>query len=288
MGDRDAITAAEVKQGLYWSFPRVLAIRDPGARNYTGAQSSLQDKTVTESIQVLVVEDDPDVRDLLIDYLGEQGYQVVPADSAASAREILRSLTPGVALLDVGLPGEDGLSLARHIREHLDIGIIMISGAGDTLDRIVGLEVGADDYLAKPFDPRELKARLKSVMRRYGRPSGPASSGSAEPADGHRVRIGGCVLDLDSRQLFNADRDEVPLTRMELELLEVMVQRPNRPLTRDQLMNLTQNRDWDPYDRSLDIRIARLRKKIEPDPESPQCIRTVRGIGYMYVPTRPD
>lgn len=239
-----------------------------------------------EPVRVLVVDDDPGVRELLEDYLSEQGYEVLAADSAAAARELLDGEAPSVVLLDVGLPGEDGLSLARHIRERFDIGIIMISGAGETLDRIVGLEVGADDYVAKPFDPRELKARLKSVLRRYPRAPQPEAPVARDAGARRKVAIGRSVLDLDSRQLFDPSGEEVPLTRMEFELLEVLVQRPNRPLTRDQLLNLTQNRDWDPFDRSVDIRIARLRRKIEPDPDKPQYIRTVRGLGYMYTPPR--
>lgn len=242
---------------------------------------------MTETVHVLVVDDDSDVRDMLVDYLSDQGYQVTAADSATSARRALDGAPPDVVLLDVGLPGEDGLSLARHIRERFDIGIIMISGAGETVDRIVGLEVGADDYLAKPFDPRELKARIKSVVRRYSRGEQGlprAAHPAGDPGDARRVRVGRCVLDLTSQQLFDADNGEIPLTRMEFEMLEVLVQRPNRPLSRDQILNLTQNRDWDPFDRSIDIRVARLRRKIEPDPDRPQCIRTVRGIGYMYVP----
>jgi DNA-binding response OmpR family regulator len=240
-------------------------------------------------VQILVVDDDPDVRDLLHDYLSGQGYQVVAADRAAAARSLMEAEAPDLVLLDVGLPGEDGLSLARHIRERFDVGIIMISGAGETLDRIVGLEVGADDYVAKPFDPRELKARVKSVLRRYLRAPRPGPQATAEPpqaTSNRRVAAGACILDLDSHQLFDAEGAEIPLTRMEFELLEVLVQRPNRPLTRDQILNLTQNRDWDPFDRSIDIRIARLRRKIEPDPDRPQYIRTVRGLGYMYVPGR--
>jgi DNA-binding response OmpR family regulator len=240
-----------------------------------------------DAICVLVVDDDPDVRDLLEDYLAEQGCEVLSAASALSAREHLASRTPTIVLLDVGLPGEDGLSLARHIRERLDIGIIMVSGAGETVDRIVGLEVGADDYIAKPFDLRELKARLKSVLRRYQRTNQTeAAAGPEVPEQTRRIVVGACTLDLDSRQLFDPQGQEITLTRMEFELLEVLVQRPNRPLTRDQLLNLTQNRDWDPFDRSVDIRIARLRRKIEPDSDKPQCIRTVRGLGYMYVPAR--
>lgn len=240
---------------------------------------------VSDSPRVLVVDDDPGVREMLDDYLADQGYQVVAADSAARAREFLDAEAPDLVLLDVGLPGEDGLSLGRYIREHFDVGIIMVSGAGDTLDRIVGLEVGADDYVAKPFDVRELKARVKSVLRRYARAGQPEASAQPE-AQTRRLAVGDCVLDLDSRQLFDQEGTELPLTRMEFDLLEVLVQRPNRPLTRDQLLNLTQNRDWDPFDRSIDIRIARLRRKLQADPDQPQCLRTVRGVGYMYVPVR--
>ena len=240
-----------------------------------------------EPIQILVVDDDEDVRDLLHDFLSDQGYEVLDAASAAVARTLLARHTPRVALLDVGLPGEDGLSLARHIREHFDIGIIMVSGAGETVDRIIGLEVGADDYVGKPFDPRELRARLKSVLRRY--PAAQGDAGPASPAGAtRRVPVGACQLDLDTRQLFDVAGRETPLTSMEYDLLRVFVERPNRPLSRDQLLTLTQNRDWDPFDRSIDIRIARLRRKIEPDPEQPRLIRTLRGVGYMFVPDSPE
>jgi two-component system phosphate regulon response regulator OmpR len=241
---------------------------------------------MSETQSVLIVEDDADVRELLREYLTDQGYDVLDVDSAAAARECLEQGVPHVALLDVGLAGEDGLSLARHIRERFDIGIIMISGAGETLDRIVGLEVGADDYVSKPFDPRELRARMKSVLRRYQRNDTAASAAAPSPQAGatQRVSVGGCVLDLDTRQLFAANGEEMPLTSMEFELLKVFVERPNRPLSRDQLLTLTRNRDWEPFDRSIDIRVARLRRKIEPDAEQPRVIRTLRGVGYMYVP----
>lgn len=240
-----------------------------------------------EPVSVLVVDDDADVRELLRDYLSDQGYTVLDADGAAAARALLAERVPDVALLDVGLPGEDGLSLARHIRERFDIGIIMISGAGETIDRIVGLEVGADDYVSKPFDPREVRARLKSVLRRYqrnGEAAAPETAAMPAASATRRVTVGACVLDLDTRQLFNAAGEETALTGMEFDLLRVFVERPNRPLSRDQLLSLTQNRDWDPFDRSIDIRIARLRRKIEADPEQPQLIRTLRGVGYMFVP----
>lgn len=237
-----------------------------------------------DPIHVLVVDDDPDVRELLDDYLSEHGYSVAQAIDGTTARQQLEKQIPNVVLLDIGLPGEDGLSIARYLREHYDIGIIIVSGAGETVDRIIGLEIGADDYVSKPFDPRELRARLKNVARRYQRPvATETTSPAAAQKENSKVKFGPCTLNLLSYQLLDKDGVEIPITNMEFDLLKVLAERPNRPLTRDQLLNLTQNRDWDPYDRSIDIRITRLRKKIEPDPEKPQVIKTVRGIGYMFV-----
>ncbi len=237
---------------------------------------------MADTASVLVVDDDPQICDMLRDYLDGHGYDVRTAGDGASVRTLVAERAPHVVLLDIGLPGEDGLSLARHLRENYDLGIIMVSGAGDTVDRIIGLEVGADDYLAKPFDLRELRARLKSVLRRYQRGADAAPSQPTETT--RRVPFGLCTLDLDTCLLADADGAEVPITRAEFELLRVFSERPNRPLSREQLFALAQNRDWDPMDRSIDIRIARLRKKIEPDPEHPRILRTVRGLGYMYAP----
>lgn len=242
-----------------------------------------------ENVRILVVDDQVDVRQFLEDYLRDKGFATAALASGAELRTWLARQLPELVLLDVGLPGEDGLSLARHIREQYDIGIIMVSGAGETLDRVVGLEVGADDYLAKPFEPRELLARVKSVLRRYQRTS-PATSGrekAVEPAS-RQVRFGNCLLDLDRRQLLGGDGHDIPVTAMEFDLLQVFAERPHRPLSRDQLMDLTQHRDWDPNDRSIDIRITRLRKKIEPDPDKPSVIRTIRGVGYLYSPADAD
>ncbi len=240
---------------------------------------------MAEQAIILVVDDDPDIRELLEDYLGDQGYKVVAVPSADAFRKALSEHEPDVVLLDVGLPGEDGLSLARHVREHHNVGIIMVSGAGETVDRIIGLEIGADDYIAKPFDPRELHARVKSVLRRYRQPIGKAAAKPGEDsATSRQVRFGLGTLDLDRCQLLDDEGREIPVTAMEFELLKVFATRPNRPLSRDQLLNMTQNRDWDPFDRSIDIRIARLRRKIEPEPDKPVFLKTVRGMGYMFVP----
>lgn len=241
---------------------------------------------MSSDITILVVDDDEDIRDMLSEYLSDHDYKVLLAEDGVQMRECLDEHAPHVVLLDIGLPGEDGLTLARYVRETFDIGIIIVSGAGDTVDRIVGLEVGADDYLSKPFDLRELRARLKSVLRRYTRGGAEIEPAGVAPASSKRIEIGATVLDVDSCQLFDMSGEEIAITAAEFELLKVFAERPNRPLSRDQLMTLTQGRDWDPYDRSIDIRIARLRKKIETDPDKPQTIKTKRGIGYMFVPNK--
>jgi len=234
-----------------------------------------------DRVRVLVVDDETDVRATLRDYLSAHGYEVVEAESGEAMRAALAQSRPDVVLLDIGLPGEDGLSLARYLRERYDLAIIMVTGAGEVVDRIVGLEVGADDYVAKPFDLRELLARLKSVLRRY-QGDGARSDADHAGENNRRIAVGELVLEVDARRLLDQDGTEIPLTAMELDLLKVLAERPNRVLSRDQLLNLTCNRDWDPYDRSIDIRVARLRRKIEADPDNPRIIKTVRGHGYMF------
>jgi two-component system phosphate regulon response regulator OmpR len=236
--------------------------------------------------RVLVVDDDTGVQDMLREYLTSHGYEVRVAGDGAAMRAAIAASVPDIVLLDVNLPGEDGLSLARQLRAHHDLGIIMVTGAGEVVDRIVGLEMGADDYVAKPFDPRELRARLKSLMRRVrASVTEPASTPQPAASTGQRVAIGRCRLDLLSQQLFDANGAEVPLTAMEFALLKAFVDHPNQVLSRDRLLTLTRNREWEPFDRSIDIRIARVRRKIEDDPENPRAIRTVRGTGYMFVPS---
>jgi DNA-binding response OmpR family regulator len=227
---------------------------------------------------VLIVDDDASIREMLAEYLESHGFVVAEAEDGTSMRMEIERAAPDVVLLDLRLPREDGLTLARYLRERYDVGIIMVTGSGEVVDRIVGLEVGADDYVTKPFDPRELLARVKSVLRR-------TQSRPAEAAvESKRVRFGRCQLDLASHQLFEADGQEIPITSMEFDLLKVFAEHPGKALSRDRILTLTKNREWDPYDRSIDIRIARLRRKVEADPENPHAIRTVRGVGYMFVP----
>jgi two-component system phosphate regulon response regulator OmpR len=237
--------------------------------------------------RVLIVEDDASVREMLAEYLRTHGYEVAQAERGTAMREAVEKTLPDVVLLDVNLPGEDGFALARFLRERYDVGIIMVTAAAEVADRVAGLEVGADDYVTKPFDLRELRARVKSIIRRMqARPqTAPSAPVPNVAATSSRVRVGACALDLASHQLFASDGNELPLTSMEFDLLKAFVERPNQVLDRDQLLTLTRNREWEPFDRSIDIRIARLRRKIEHDPEHPQAIRTVRGAGYMLVPT---
>jgi two-component system phosphate regulon response regulator OmpR len=242
---------------------------------------------MSATARVMIVDDDPEIRTMLREYLTSHGFAVVQAESGEAMRTALKREVPDVVLLDVNMPGEDGLTLARYLRGRYEVGIIMVTGAGDVVDRVVGLEVGADDYVTKPFDPRELRARLRSVLRRVqGRTGSDAVqlATSAPASDGRRIAVGACLLDLDTHQLVGRDGAEIPLTSMEFELLRVFVEHPNQVLSRDRLLTLTRNREWEPFDRSIDIRIARLRKKVEADPEKPLLIRTVRGAGYMFVP----
>ena len=241
--------------------------------------------------RLLVVDDDPTVRAMLVEYLGGHHYDVRSAESGVAMRVELERDLPDLVLLDIRMPGEDGLTLARFLRERYDVGIIMVTASSDVIDRVVGLEIGADDYLAKPFDLRELLARVKSVLRRIqasaaAKEDSPPSPG-AQPAGGGsgRVRVGRCALDVEARRMFDDAGVEVPITAMEFDLLCAFLASPNRVLSRDQLLMKTRNREWEPFDRSIDIRIGRLRRKIEPQPDAePRCIRTVRNAGYMYVP----
>ncbi|MFZ1429195.1 MAG: response regulator [Geminicoccaceae bacterium] len=233
---------------------------------------------------IAVVDDEQDLRRSVAEYLQLQGFSVSQAADGPGLRALLKCESIDLVLLDLRMPGEDGFAVLRAVRELFGIPVIMVTAMGDPIDRIVGLEVGADDYVVKPFEPRELLARIRSVLRRAAAtvPVSPPVSQEASAAD--RVRIGRLELDLLARRLVDPDGREVPLTGMEFDLLRVLIRNPNRVLSRDQLLDQAHNDSWEPFDRSIDIRIARLRKKIERDPASPEVIRTIRGVGYMFVP----
>jgi two-component system phosphate regulon response regulator OmpR len=233
---------------------------------------------VSPKATILIVDDEPEVREVLEEYFVAHGYAVLGAESADAARAMAAKRSIDLALIDIHMPGEDGLSLARHLRErYAKTAIVMLTSAGTVVDRIVGLEMGADDYVPKPFDPRELVARVKSVLRRM------SSAGRAD-LGAERVRIGRCVLDIAAHRLMDDEGQEVAMSPLEFDLLKALAEHPNRALSRERILNLNQQRDWDPFDRSVDLRIMRLRKKIEPDPAHPRFIRTVRNEGYIFVP----
>ena len=227
---------------------------------------------------ILVVDDEPDVREVVEEYFAAHGYTAIGADSADTARSLVARHAIDLALVDIHMPGEDGLSLARHLRErYAKIAIVMLTSAATVVDRIVGLEMGADDYVPKPFDPRELLARVKSVLRRT------SAAGRAD-LGAERVRIGRCVLDLAAHRLTDEQGMEIPMSPLEFDLLKALARHPNRPVSREQILRSSQQREWDPLGRSVDLRVSRLRKKVEPDPEHPQYIKTLRNAGYVFVP----
>jgi DNA-binding response OmpR family regulator len=233
---------------------------------------------VSPKATILIVDDEPDVREVLEEYFVAHGYATLGAESADVARSMAALHAIDLALVDIHMPGEDGLSLARHLRErYANIAIVMLTSASTVVDRIVGLEMGADDYVPKPFDPRELAARVKSVLRRT------SAAGRAE-LGAEKVRIGRCVLDLAAHRLRDETGAEVPMSPLEFDLLKAFAEHPNRALSRERILNLGRQRDWDPFDRSVDLRIMRLRRKVEPDPEQPRYIRTLRNEGYVFVP----
>ncbi|SDH85038.1 response regulator [Roseospirillum parvum] len=230
---------------------------------------------------LLVVDDDREIRTLLGRFLGQHGFRV---SLAAEGREMMRALEEkaiDLVVLDLMMPGEDGLSLCRRVRVDSALPIIMLTAAGEDIDRIVGLEMGADDYLPKPFNPRELLARIRAVLRRHAAlPPLPGEAGPDENG-GPRYRFAGFELDTGGRTVRDPDGAELPLTAGEYDLLLCLVQRPRRVLSRDQLLDLTRGRTAAPFDRSIDVQIGRLRKKIEADPKEPSLIKTVRGGGYL-------
>ncbi len=242
---------------------------------------------------LMVVDDEPELRSLLSEYFARHGFVVHAMPDAAAARQFLGQASaterPDLAILDVNMPGENGLSLARWMREAQPlVAVVMLTTAGEAIDRIVGLELGADDYIPKPFEVREVLARVRSVLRRsQGHDAAPAAPGQGAQAPqaqpGRQVRFGECVLDMDQRKLSGADGQEIDITAAEFDLLALFARHPNRPLNRDQIMEQAHNRGWDVFDRSIDLRVMRLRRKIERNPDKPEVIKTVRNVGYVFV-----
>jgi two-component system OmpR family response regulator len=234
---------------------------------------------MTDSARILLVDDDRELRDLVSRLLERHGYAVATAKDSREMGAAFVRARPDLLILDVMLPGKDGLQICREVREDSHVPILMLTAMGDEADRVVGLEMGADDYLAKPFSPRELLARVRALLRRVDY----MKAFAAPPHNGTRIlRFAGWKLDLGRRRLESPDGLLVGLTSGEFEMLVAFAEHPQRVLSRDQLLDLTRGRDSSPFDRSIDVQVSRLRRKIEPDPKSPSMIVTVRGDGYEF------
>lgn len=225
---------------------------------------------------ILIVDDDRDIRDLLSEYLQKQGYRASVAADGRAMRAVLSRTEPALIVLDLMLPGEDGLALCREVRAQSDVPIIMLTARGEEVDRIVGLEMGADDYLSKPFSPRELVARIKSILRRTR-----ALPSNLKPDQAKMLHFAGWTLDVTTRNLVSPAGVTIALSGTDYKLLRIFLDHPNRVLTRDQLIDMTQSRDAGPFDRSIDLQVSRLRRRLNDNPKEPSIIKTARGEGYV-------
>jgi DNA-binding response OmpR family regulator len=225
---------------------------------------------------LLVVDDDEEIVQLLTRYLNGHGFHVVAAGSAAQSRAVMGAESIDLVLLDLGLPDEDGLSLLKDLQSTWGVSVIVVTGRGDAVERIVGLELGADDYVTKPFDFRELVARIRTVLRRA------RTAPEAAPQKSQMLAFDGLKLDISARHLSDREGRDIPLTTGEFDLLQVLLKHPRQILSRDQLMNHIHGRDAGPFDRAIDVQIARLRRKLETDPNEPRLIKSVRGAGYLF------
>jgi DNA-binding response OmpR family regulator len=271
------------------------------ARPQAAAAIRMPQAQAATSPSLIVVDDEPELRHLLLEYFERHGFDVRIAADAAQARALVAMARPDLAILDVNMPGENGLSLARWLRDAFPgMGVVMLTTVGEAVDRVVGLELGADDYIPKPFEMRELLARVRSVLRRVQMlhaasgvnavaSAAPANvaplpqDGTAAAAPARRQRFGACTLDLDQRRLFGSNGAEIEISAAEFDLLALFAKNPNRPLNRDQIMEQAHNRGWDVFDRSIDLRVMRLRRKIERNPDKPEVIKTVRNVGYVFI-----
>ncbi len=235
---------------------------------------------MNDTAHILIVDDQKDICELVQDYLSGEGYRVSTANDGSGMRRVMAQHAIDLVILDLMLPGEDGLTLARALRNESGVGIIILTGRGETVDRIIGLEMGADDYLPKPFHLRELLARVKSVLRRVSARSQEKQSQSPRS----KARFAGWNLDLSTRELLSPAGSEVRLTTGEFDLLAAFVNNANQVLSRDRLLDLARNREAGPFDRTIDVQVGRLRRKLEDDPQKPTIIKTVRGTGYIFTP----
>jgi two-component system OmpR family response regulator len=238
---------------------------------------------VSSAVHIAVLDDDAEITRLLSGYLQGQGYRVTETHAGPTLLRLMTADPPDLVLLDLGLPGEDGFSIARQLREHWNCGLVIVTGRGDAVDKVVGLEVGADDYLAKPFSPRELVGRIKAILRRTAHmPREPAQAANA-------YRFGEWRLDVTTRMLTHDNGTEHSLSGAEFRLLSILLAHPTRVLSRAQLMELLRGRDLDPFDRSVDVRVSRLRQVLGDDARSPRIIKTIYGEGYvMGVPVEQE
>jgi DNA-binding response OmpR family regulator len=231
---------------------------------------------------ILVVEDDEMVQDIVNHCLSSEGYRVTGVGEGVAMRKVMESDPAELVIMDIRLPGEDGFALTQYLHENYDVGVIIVSARTDHVDRVVGLEIGADDYVTKPFNERELLARVRSVMRRLQKGNEATKAVSTTPLDSGIVSFAEWRLDCGARHLSNNAGEPVSLTSSEFSLLRCFVSNPQRVMTRDRLMEFVYQRDYEPYDRSIDVLITRLRRKLEVEPKLPTLIKTVRGSGYLF------
>ena len=241
---------------------------------------------MSQSPHIFIVDDEAPARDMVGDYLKMHGFTVTLCDGGKSLRAAIDVTAPDLVVLDLNMPEEDGLSIIRDLKSRMNVPVIMLTATASPIDRVVGLELGADDYIAKPCELRELMARVRSVLRRTGPKAAPAAAtGAAADKNDHLVRFGTKWLDLEAQALRDDEGNEHPLTASEYGLLKVFAANPKRVLSRERLLELANARDAEAFDRAVDLRIMRIRRKIEPDPQKPAVIRTIRGGGYLFSPS---
>ena len=239
---------------------------------------------MTAPLHIAILDDEVEITVLISNYLGGRGFRVTQVHRGAELLALMAADAPALVLLDLGLPGEDGLAIARQLREHWRCGLVIVTGRGDSVDKIVGLEVGADDYVTKPFDLRELLARITAVLRRTTAAVLPPVASAATAPERRRLQFAGWEVDVALRSLTSPEGESVPLTAGEFDLLRTFAEHPGRVLSRDFLLEHTRGREAGPFDRTIDVQVGRIRKKLRDDTDDPRLIKAVRGAGYVLLP----